>query len=509
MAMAASLTGIGNCRAHCLCKCLLKSVDMNDPTNLNLYSQMLLYKDDIFREELLFKDRSSSERQILHSLADGLALEFEYSKAIRTVTISRLVDQPPLEEVLATRGSAKPEECRNLLEEEMLDSMNRELDDTLESLKSQERVAFGLNHSSPLISSASYHPVAEVGSLNHPILASKSDYLMQELAELSQSMPVAVDTAERNTLSNNPCDIHSFSFYSTEMTTSQRKTFQRSPSPAGSQSECGSGVGLRDTQPPAIYEVCQNDHNIEENTNMLAGSHSTRDRPPSWDVSYICPKCDEVFMESITFWEHYMKHTDSIVSHPHLSQPLVTDPLFDSESDAMQPYPYPPQALISDHSLKMGSCLPPPDPLTPRYMVSEVLVEIEMGSTAWHATQDGYVNQDQSRAGSCYSGSSGYKEFVFDSNSVHSGSQASAASGGSGRRGPLSGLARAGMNAVKQVGACWRCKFLRKTVSHRQNQKILAYYCNSSVIRKILAFYVPHAIFHSGLVWVAIVVRLK
>jgi hypothetical protein len=60
--------------------------------------------------------------------------------------------------------------------------------------------------------------------------------------------------------------------------------------------------------------------------------------------------------------------------------------------------------------------------------------------------------------------SSGYSEIIFDSNSVHSRAS-SAGSATSGRRGPLSDLARAGMNALKRVGACWRCKFLRKQVS--------------------------------------------
>lgn len=45
-----------------------------------------------------------------------------------------------------------------------------------------------------------------------------------------------------------------------------------------------------------------------------------------------------------------------------------------------------------------------------------------------------------------------------------SASGASGASTGSGRRGPLSDWARAGMNAVKKVGACWRCIILRKKV---------------------------------------------
>jgi hypothetical protein len=58
--------------------------------------------------------------------------------------------------------------------------------------------------------------------------------------------------------------------------------------------------------------------------------------------------------------------------------------------------------------------------------------------------------------------SSGYQEIVFDSKSANSGSQASNASG---RRGPLDAITKAAMNAVKRVGACWRCKFLRKSVS--------------------------------------------
>jgi hypothetical protein len=59
-------------------------------------------------------------------------------------------------------------------------------------------------------------------------------------------------------------------------------------------------------------------------------------------------------------------------------------------------------------------------------------------------------------------GSSSYQEIVFDSKSGNSSSQASASSG---RRGPLGEVARAAMNAVRAVRACWKCKFLRKTVS--------------------------------------------
>ena len=68
-----------------------------------------------------------------------------------------------------------------------------------------------------------------------------------------------------------------------------------------------------------------------------------------------------------------------------------------------------------------------------------------------------------SRRSSAHSrASTGYQEIVFDSKSISSGSQAS---GVSGRQGPLDAVAKAAMNAVKRIGACWRCKFLRKKVS--------------------------------------------
>jgi hypothetical protein len=56
--------------------------------------------------------------------------------------------------------------------------------------------------------------------------------------------------------------------------------------------------------------------------------------------------------------------------------------------------------------------------------------------------------------------SSGFHESVFNSNSAQSSSRSSI-----GRRGPLDTFARAAMNAVKAVKACWRCKVLRKLVS--------------------------------------------
>jgi hypothetical protein len=61
----------------------------------------------------------------------------------------------------------------------------------------------------------------------------------------------------------------------------------------------------------------------------------------------------------------------------------------------------------------------------------------------------------------------GFKEIVFDSRSNHSASSSAGSfqSFSSVRSGRLSDVARNMMRAVKEIGACWRCKILRKTVS--------------------------------------------
>jgi hypothetical protein len=53
--------------------------------------------------------------------------------------------------------------------------------------------------------------------------------------------------------------------------------------------------------------------------------------------------------------------------------------------------------------------------------------------------------------------SAGFQEFIFSSRPPRPLTS-------SGRHGPLNAIARAAMNAVTAAGACWRCKFLRKSV---------------------------------------------
>ena len=63
--------------------------DLNDELNLDLYSKLLLFKNDISREETLWHYPENTLQRILQSLAHRLDLEYEFSLTTRTVRISR------------------------------------------------------------------------------------------------------------------------------------------------------------------------------------------------------------------------------------------------------------------------------------------------------------------------------------------------------------------------------------------------------------------------------------
>ena len=64
---------------------------MNNPRNLEFYSQILVFRNDLSREYLLFKSLSNLEQRDLQFLAHSLSLEFEYSVATKTARVSRQV----------------------------------------------------------------------------------------------------------------------------------------------------------------------------------------------------------------------------------------------------------------------------------------------------------------------------------------------------------------------------------------------------------------------------------
>jgi hypothetical protein len=68
---------------------MLIPIDMNDSSNLELYSRLLLFKNDVFHHEILWQNPDNALQRALQSLAHKLDLEYEYSLRSRVVRISR------------------------------------------------------------------------------------------------------------------------------------------------------------------------------------------------------------------------------------------------------------------------------------------------------------------------------------------------------------------------------------------------------------------------------------
>ncbi|TAQ85316.1 hypothetical protein B7494_g6354 [Chlorociboria aeruginascens] len=72
-------------------------IDMNDPIKLELYSQILLFRDDASRENLVFNNPDYEKQEVLSKIAHGLGLECEYRLRQRQTVISRLLPEDPID----------------------------------------------------------------------------------------------------------------------------------------------------------------------------------------------------------------------------------------------------------------------------------------------------------------------------------------------------------------------------------------------------------------------------
>jgi len=366
---------------------------MNNPRNLQFYSQILVFKNDLARENILFAQPSSLEQRNLQSIAHSLNLEYEYPIATRNVTISRQVCQAKG----PVTGFEAPD-ADNARTSPPINAENRiPVNAThLDAIQVHAPVVFGGRESATGAVSASegtgeslfpYVPVSETTSdsrMNAMLLTAdikdiRSDPLMQELA----SLPTTVSL--------------------------KRKISERSASPT-------------DSFPVKLH---------------TRHSHTTETPFP-----FICLECAECFACQENFLRHEQIHMGE-------HQETNLRPIIGRS---------PPDSYLSD-SQNINAQLPPSS-------VDSFEPFSRPENFDWmNGFEQSFDTPNLSRSGSIHSGASGYKEYIFDASSMHSGSQASATSAASGRRGPLSDCARAGMNAVRKAGACWRCKFLRKTVS--------------------------------------------
>jgi len=435
-------------------------IDMNNPSNLYLYSQVLVFKTDISREDAIFENSPTSEQRTLQAIAHQLDLDYEYSKASRTVRISRPEASEPVEftnsefpgaqNIQFLAGSMVPNQMelgfgnnshqdRSTLDNQQYisSSMNS---DTLSPSTIPSSIfdsAFSVDLYSPppkITNSCPNSPVSSLGQVDEE----------PPLLELSPQTPEVVAPVKRK-LSGSGNSSRSY--------IPKRRW---NVWPLGSRKTADVDASNNDSIPenPIVYSCgsCQRSFSREENLKVHERSHVatkvTKQKP------FQCPDCSQAFSRR----ELVLRHQQRIHSAPL----------------------YPPVAMNVRKDQRCGSSpgvrrrrglpsIPGTGPFSPSALSSPA-EETDLTSELLSTPQPSYYNQTASKPSSTYSGhsergaskqesifsresstqsqgGSGYQEIIFDSNSVYSSS--------SGRRGPLSDWARAGANAVKKVGACW------------------------------------------------------
>jgi len=80
---------------------MFQQPNMNDPLVLNLYTQLVKFQQDIFREHITFDDPNRSLQNLLHSLARQLDLEYEYSLSFTRVKISKASPMETMDDLVS------------------------------------------------------------------------------------------------------------------------------------------------------------------------------------------------------------------------------------------------------------------------------------------------------------------------------------------------------------------------------------------------------------------------
>jgi hypothetical protein len=98
------------------------TIDMNDPSNLAIYTRLLLLHHDHAQNHLEFEGNSPRERLSIQSMADSLGLEFEYRNVTQTSRVTRPILQSNIDarELYPGRGRHLSLEQYNILESHAL-----------------------------------------------------------------------------------------------------------------------------------------------------------------------------------------------------------------------------------------------------------------------------------------------------------------------------------------------------------------------------------------------------
>ena len=461
---------------------------MNDETNLDLYSQLLLFRNDILQDELLFYGPDKSRQRSLQALAHKLGLECEYSLGTQTVRISRSPQSPG-----QNTDDFDPWELSNF-------GLTKTFNHNQESPG-----AFGF------LTTANINPVPEVPSsftaqAGHSFGGPcdiKSRYSLHGRPfphwpafgpnVTSNTLPLGFEAVlneaqhrrspiyqspHRRSKSISSSNINDM-ITETGITIEDIATFIKGPDLVDGKWNClypdcqmrfgrkenikshvQTHLGDRQFQCPHCKKcfIRQHDmkrhakiHSIQKRYSCLCGSSFARnDALTRHRQRGMCVGAFEGLIKRVVKRGRPRKHissTEGALSYASSESSLITTPDLDKMSGVES------SRLFGDLER-----LPDAPSQSRSRQDSSHSLQRDQSQSRWK-TMFGRKSSIHSAA------SSGYREIVFDSGSVHSGSHVSNTSAASGRRGPLTEAARAGMKVLKKLGACWRCKFLRKTVS--------------------------------------------
>ncbi|KAK0100329.1 hypothetical protein ONS96_007609 [Cadophora gregata f. sp. sojae] len=356
-------------------------IDMNDPTTLAFYRQLIIFEHDHSRPEVLFPNPSKAEQRAIQALSHSLDLVYEYTLQSKSARVVRQLSddaQPP-----SPNQEAEPRAA--------------------EEFQDQDFDLSGFDFSTSLD-----EMLAGISDAPHGICADESTELPSLRQEPSYSQPTSTCATFPSHSSLSEACYSSSPFWDPMLWASQSSPGDSGISP---------GLELPSLNPDI---ACAASQSVSHDP-MLA---VTRERQRAYRIAKLAG------LERVSSTK---SEAEGSMVFNNSAEDFIDEPSY-----SLHPGGSRSGSVSSVQSHR--SC-------RPQSRVQKIFRrQSSVNSTA----------------------SSGYREIIFDSSSTHSaGSGSSFGSAASGRRTPLSEIARAGYNIMRKVGACWRCKFLRKTCDPR------------------------------------------
>jgi hypothetical protein len=406
---------------------LLIEADMNVPSNLEFYRQVVELEHNVSTDAIRFYNLDHSQQRALQSIAHSRKLEYEYHSRCarvfrRTAPLSLSFQNPPSDLGLAP----------------ISESVNHPF---LRHIRGRHTSLTGaVPQSSRLQEAAFSSSMAD----DHPSLPAWDSMEMPTYSgQLGPQSTVAADCATPNVDSSSTIQPPGPTFSSPFMDFSSIQQQNGAPSSQSFQQ-----------QADLMFNLAMGSTQSVDETGTLFGSMY-----PGIATFDLEPFSDSRRMSGTSFAVSNMGDlTADICEYESFSTALP--------ETSVHNYDYPPPSRAS-----RGSSFTSATPLSPapqnRSGFQSRKPTSRSGSVSSLQSERGRnrISKIFKRSSSTNLYSTGMEEIVFDSNQARSSSQASS---GRGRTGPLDYLARAGMKAVKAIGdACWRCRILGKRVRFR------------------------------------------